>query len=54
MSKNLKWIIIPEYDGDDETGKPILCNKNYCPVCHYGFWSRTKECPECHTELEGV
>lgn len=55
MDKNTKkWISIPEYDGDDETGKPVFCERQYCPSCHYSTWLIPKKCPECGEVLAYV
>lgn len=51
-NKTFKWITISEPDGEDYAGRPIYCNRNYCPVCHYGTWLTPDECPECGIKIE--
>ena len=50
-NKKLKWITIRECDGDDELGRPIMLEKNYCPVCKFGTWAYPRCCPVCNTQL---
>lgn len=48
---SFKWITIGEYDGEDSQGRPVVCYRQYCPVCNYGTWLEPDRCPDCGTEL---